>query len=99
VSEDIHAEARERYERAAATGGGNVVEVNEDDRFVTLCANCEMPVTSYGRHARRPPTGWTHWGFWQGVRCVSRLCGAQPGRGLSLDDYLAWLDERLATRA
>ena len=61
---------------------------------VTLCANCEMPVSDYGPRARNSPTGWVHWGFWQGIRCARRLVGAQPGRVLAYEEYLAWLDER-----
>lgn len=66
---------------------------------VTLCANCEMPVSDYGSRAGSSPTGWVHWGFWQGIRCSGDVVGAQPGRVLSYEEYLAWLDERIPAPA
>lgn len=63
---------------------------------VTMCANCERPVTDWPRYARGSSTGWTHWGLWQGVRCPGRLVGAQPGRKIRAEEYLDWLDVQLA---
>lgn len=38
------------------------------------CANCGRPIGPSDRY----PTGWTHVGDWQGVRCSGRVVGALP---------------------
>lgn len=44
-----------------------------------LCQNCGLPV---GRDEKaNAPTGWTHMGQWQGLRCPGRITGAIPGPG------------------
>ena len=63
--------------------------------YVTMCQNCDLPVSDYGRRGRRSPTGWVHWGFWQGIRCPGRLVGAQPGSRISEAEYLTWVNARL----
>ena len=63
--------------------------------FATLCRICELPVTRRGPSARRSPTGWAHWGSWQGIRCPGRITGVQPGKKLSETEYAAWLDQRI----
>lgn len=72
-----------------------------------MCRNCDLPVRRvlrrdnglavrlFGRRSRTTATGWDHYGFWQGVRCPGMLCGAEPGRVIGWEEYLAWTDGRL----
>jgi hypothetical protein len=65
---------------------------------VVKCRNCGYPVSRSGNSARRSPTGWAHWGFWQGIRCPGAVTGAVPGGEFTEDEYLAWVDERIKDR-
>lgn len=44
------------------------------------CKNCGLLITRQGSSARRSPSGWSHalWAGWEGIRCPSRLTGAEP---------------------
>ena len=42
------------------------------------CRNCGNTITRHGSSAKRSPTGWSHWGEWEGIRCPGRLTGAEP---------------------
>lgn len=65
---------------------------------IVKCRNCGHPVTRAVKSARCSPTGWAHWGFWQGIRCPGRLTGAEPGDEFTEDEYWAWVDKQLAAK-
>jgi hypothetical protein len=58
----------------------------ERDAMPKNCRFCERPI----RPCRTSVTGWEHWSGdpakgWQGLRCPSRMSGAEP-------DAKGWLD-------
>jgi hypothetical protein len=71
-------------------GGGGPAAGRPEDTPVVFCGTCGRPVEVKAGS----PTGWTHWGMWQGVRCPGVLTGAVPGPSGTLAGYWAMLDRQ-----